>query len=51
MTPEDSDRIKSAEALKNDGQVKKGGFAARAERAADANVKAGYVPPRDSESK
>ena len=40
MTGSDAGRIQGAEAKKNDGQVEKGGFAARAQAAA-ANNEAG----------
>lgn len=37
MTKSDAARIQSSEAKKNGGKVKNGGFAARAQRAADYN--------------
>ena len=37
MDKEAAARIQSAEAKKNDGKVEKGGFAARAQSAADKN--------------
>jgi hypothetical protein len=39
MTPTSAARIQGAEAKVNGGQVAKGGFAARAQRAADKNKK------------
>ena len=45
MTKEAASRIQSSEAKKNDGKVEKGSFAARAQHAADTNVKEGIVPP------
>lgn len=39
MTPKAAARIQSREAKKNGGKVKSGGFASRAQRAADRNQK------------
>ncbi len=41
MTPEAAARIQSNQAKQNDGQVSKGSFAARAQRAATNNQKQG----------
>ena len=46
MDKEAAARIQSAEAKKNDGKVEKGGFAARAQSAADKNE-----PAKDEEGK
>ena len=43
MTPEAARRIQSAEAKANGGIIKKGGFAAKALRAADKNKAKGLV--------
>lgn len=40
MTPKAAARIQADEAKKNDGQVSKGSFAARAQRAAENNKQA-----------